>query len=184
MAAWLLTCEYAARGAVSRAGFAPLFTVVVRSYGHAMGTSPRGDAMRGRDCSTAVLHLWMRDVPDTSACRSTPFHGHLTAGDIHLQHGQQVGRRRLRTLVPGILRKAYGKRIHAAVLPYVDSAQAAHLAYRRSLEQLREMGVLIMSYEPHRPRAGCRADRFRWPMAVLAIRGFLRCPSWAGSAGP
>jgi len=65
----------------------------------------------------------MRDVPDTSACRGTPFHGHLTAGDIHLQHGQQVGRRHLRTLVPGILRKAYGKRIHAAVLPYVNSVE-------------------------------------------------------------
>lgn len=69
-------------------------------------------------------------------------------------------------------------------LPYLKSAQAAHPAYRRRLEQLREMGVLIASYAPHRPKAGGGADRFRRPTAVLAIRGFLRRPSWAGSARP
>ena len=49
-----------------------------------------------------------------------------------------------------------------AVLPYLNSAQAAHPAYRRSLEQLREMGALIGSYEPLRPKAGGGADRYRW----------------------
>ena len=56
--------------------------------------------------------------------------------------------------------------IPAAVLPYLNSAQAAHPAYRQSLERLREMGVLIGSYEPHRPKAGGGADRYRWEEAL------------------
>jgi hypothetical protein len=44
----------------------------------------------------------------------------------------------------------------------LGARQAAHPAYRRSLERLREMGVLIGSYEPHRPKAGGGADRYRW----------------------
>ncbi|MYR41736.1 hypothetical protein GTW67_06785 [Streptomyces sp. SID5910] len=50
----------------------------------------------------------------------------------------------------------------ATSLSYLNSAQAAHPAYRRSLEGLREMGVLVGSYEPHRPKAGGGADRYRW----------------------
>ncbi|MER7044644.1 flavoprotein [Streptomyces jumonjinensis] len=70
------------------------------------------------------------------------------------------------TLALGILCEAYGFGIPTAVLPYLNSAQAAHPAYVRSLEQLREMGVLIGSYEPHRPKAGGGADRFRWEEAL------------------
>lgn len=39
---------------------------------------------------------------------------------------------------------------------------AAHPAFWRSLVELREMGVLLGSYEPHRPKAGGGADRFHW----------------------
>ncbi|WP_055493061.1 flavoprotein [Streptomyces sp. TP-A0356] len=70
------------------------------------------------------------------------------------------------TLALGILCEAYGFGIPTAVLPYVNSAQAAHPAYRQSLERLREMGVLIGSYEPHRPKTGGGADRFRWEEAL------------------
>ncbi|WP_338896655.1 flavoprotein [Streptomyces sp. TG1A-60] len=70
------------------------------------------------------------------------------------------------TLALGILCEAYGMGIPTAVLPYVNSAQAAHPAYRQSLERLREMGVLIGSYEPHRPKAGGGADRYRWEEAL------------------
>ncbi|TQE18225.1 flavoprotein [Streptomyces ipomoeae] len=65
-------------------------------------------------------------------------------------------------LALGILCEAPAMDVPIAVLPYLNSAQAAHPAYRRSLEQLREMGVLIGSYEPHRPKAGGGADRYRW----------------------
>lgn len=70
------------------------------------------------------------------------------------------------TLALGILCEAYGLGIPTAVLPYVNAAMTAHPAYSRSLEQLREMGVLIGTYEPHRPEAGGGADRFRWEEAL------------------
>ncbi|MEV7977386.1 flavoprotein [Streptomyces sp. NPDC086519] len=70
------------------------------------------------------------------------------------------------TLALGILCEAYGMGIPTAVLPYLNSAQAAHPAYRRSLQRLREMDVLIGSYEPHRPKAGGGADRYRWEEAL------------------
>ncbi|WP_217546431.1 flavoprotein [Streptomyces sp. GbtcB6] len=65
-------------------------------------------------------------------------------------------------LALGILCEAPAMGVPIALLPYLNSAQAAHPAYRQSLERLREMGVLIGSYEPHRPKAGGGADRFRW----------------------
>ncbi|MFJ2905517.1 flavoprotein [Streptomyces sp. NPDC091279] len=65
-------------------------------------------------------------------------------------------------LALGILCEAPAMGVPIAVLPYLNSAQAAHPAYRQSLERLREMGILIGSYEPHRPKAGGGADRYRW----------------------
>ncbi|MEU7023942.1 flavoprotein [Streptomyces sp. NPDC046203] len=70
------------------------------------------------------------------------------------------------TLALGILCEAYGMGIPTAVLPYVNAAMAAHPAYGRSLTQLREMGVLVGSYEPHQPKASGGAERFRWAEAL------------------
>jgi hypothetical protein len=70
------------------------------------------------------------------------------------------------TLALGILCEAYGMEIPTAVVPYLNAAQAAHPAYQQSLERLRGMGVLIGSYEPHRPEAGGGADRYRWEEAL------------------
>jgi phosphopantothenoylcysteine synthetase/decarboxylase len=70
------------------------------------------------------------------------------------------------TLALGILCEAYGMGIPTAVLPYLNAAQAAHPAYARSLERLREMNVMIGTYEPHRPKADGGADRFRWEEAL------------------
>ncbi|MFG2410173.1 flavoprotein [Streptomyces goshikiensis] len=69
-------------------------------------------------------------------------------------------------LAIGILCEAPGMGIPTAVLPYVNTALAAHRAYQRSLAELREMGVLVGSYQPHRPKSGGGADRFRWEEAV------------------
>lgn len=77
------------------------------------------------------------------------------------------------TLVLGILCEAYGFGIPTAILLYLNSAQAAHPAYRQSLDRLREMGVLIGSYEPHRPKAGGGADRFR-PLSMGGGAGTAR----------
>ncbi len=70
------------------------------------------------------------------------------------------------TLALGILRESYGLGVPTAVLPYVNAAQAAHPAHAESLQGLRGMGVLIGSYEPHRPKSGGGADRFRWEEAL------------------
>ncbi|UWE13230.1 flavoprotein [Actinacidiphila bryophytorum] len=70
------------------------------------------------------------------------------------------------TLALGILCEAYGLGIPTAVLPYVNSAMAAHPAYGESLARLRTMGVLISDYEPHPPKSGGGADRFRWEEAL------------------
>ncbi|MFZ4264564.1 flavoprotein [Streptomyces arboris] len=70
------------------------------------------------------------------------------------------------TLALGILCESYGLGVPTAALPYLNSAQAAHPAYAESLRRLRDMGVLIGSYEPHRPKAGGGADRFRWEEAL------------------
>ncbi|MBK3524562.1 flavoprotein, partial [Streptomyces sp. MBT70] len=66
------------------------------------------------------------------------------------------------TLALGILCEAYGMGVPTVALPCLNSAQAAHPAYRRSLDRLRGMGDLIGLGEPHRPRAGGAAERFRW----------------------
>lgn len=70
------------------------------------------------------------------------------------------------TLALGILCEAYGLGVPIAVLPYLNSAQAAHPAYRQSLDRLREMGVMIGSHEPHRPKADGGADSFHWEEAL------------------
>ncbi|MFM9580683.1 flavoprotein [Streptomyces caniscabiei] len=79
-------------------------------------------------------------------------------------------------LALGILCEAPAMDIPIVVLPYLNSAQAAHPAYRQGLERLREMGVLIGSYEPHRPKAGGGADRYRWEevLELLAPRLSVR----------
>ncbi|SEC96786.1 hypothetical protein SAMN05428940_3391 [Streptomyces sp. 2133.1] len=54
---------------------------------------------------------------------------------------------------------------HVALHDVSATVQAAHPAYRQSLDRLCEMGVLIGSYGPHRP-AGGGADRFHWEEAL------------------
>ncbi|MFF8031564.1 flavoprotein [Streptomyces sp. NPDC016626] len=70
------------------------------------------------------------------------------------------------SLALGIPCEAYGMGVPTAVLPCPNAAQAAHPAYARSLGVLREMNVMIGTYEPHRPKAGGGADRFRWAEAL------------------
>ncbi|MEU1008327.1 flavoprotein [Streptomyces sp. NPDC005890] len=70
------------------------------------------------------------------------------------------------TLALAILCEAYGLVIPTVALPYLNTAQAAHPAYRQSLDRLRSMGVLIGSREPHDSGAYEDTDRFRWEEAL------------------
>ncbi|MFE3475292.1 flavoprotein [Streptomyces bacillaris] len=70
------------------------------------------------------------------------------------------------SLALGILCESYGLGVPTAVLPHVNTALAAHPAYAESLRRLRDMGVLVGSCEPPRPKSGGGADRFRWEEAL------------------
>jgi len=57
------------------------------------------------------------------------------------------------------------------VLPFVNSALASRVAFRRSIETLRSEGVLILlgpgGFEPHPPRTGGnRTEAFPWHLAL------------------
>lgn len=73
------------------------------------------------------------------------------------------------TLALAILCEAYGLGVPTAVLPRVNAALAAHPAYSRSLDRLREMGVLIGSGAPE----GGTADGFRWEEALELLAPVL-----------
>ncbi|WP_406142433.1 flavoprotein [Streptomyces sp. NBC_01089] len=75
------------------------------------------------------------------------------------------------TLALGILCEAYGAGIRTAVLPCLNAAQAAHPAYRRSVDTLRGMGVLFSAYDPGRPGAPHPAAGFRWAEALELLGG-------------
>ncbi|RDG35677.1 flavoprotein [Streptomyces corynorhini] len=70
------------------------------------------------------------------------------------------------TLALGVLCEAYGLGVPTAVLPYLNAAQAAHPAYRQSLDRLRGMGVRVGSHEPHPAGTNGGAENFRWEEAL------------------
>ncbi|MFJ1647583.1 flavoprotein [Streptomyces sp. NPDC088258] len=80
------------------------------------------------------------------------------------------------TLALGVLCEAYGLGVPIAVLPYLNAAQAAHPAYRESLDRLRGMGVRIGSHEPHPAGTNGGAAGFRWEEALelLPLDGAIR----------
>jgi hypothetical protein len=72
---------------------------------------------------------------------------------------------------PGILAEAIGLRTPVVVLPFVNSALAAHPAFQRSLTLLREAGIVVIHglglLEPHPPgTGGSRFDTFPWHQAL------------------
>ncbi|MFF8591831.1 flavoprotein [Streptomyces sp. NPDC015220] len=74
------------------------------------------------------------------------------------------------TLALGILCEAYGTGVPTVALPCLNAAQAAHPAYRQSLERLRGMGVRIGSGAPLGSGPG-GAVRFRWEEALELLAG-------------
>lgn len=73
-----------------------------------------------------------------------------------------------------VLCEAYGLGIPIAALPCLNAAQAAHPAYRQSLERRRGMGVLVVECEPHQPKAGGGRDTFRWQPALELLSPKVR----------
>ena len=75
------------------------------------------------------------------------------------------------TYALGILGEMTGMGTPIVVLPFVNSALASRVAFRRSIETLRSEGVLILlgpgGFEPHPPRTGGnRTEAFPWHLAL------------------
>ncbi len=74
-------------------------------------------------------------------------------------------------LALGILAEAVGLCIPAVVLPFVNSALAAHPAFQRSVTLLRDAGIDVIHgpgrLEPHPPgTGGSKFDTFPWHQAL------------------
>jgi hypothetical protein len=76
------------------------------------------------------------------------------------------------TLALGLITEGIGKNLPLVALPYLNQAQAAHPAFPRSVEVLREAGVQVLlgagGYEPHGPGESW-PERFPWHLALDAL---------------
>jgi phosphopantothenoylcysteine synthetase/decarboxylase len=75
------------------------------------------------------------------------------------------------TYALGVLAEMTGTETPIVVLPFVNSALANRVAFRRSVETLRSEGVHILlgpgGFEPHPPRTGSsRNETFPWNLAL------------------
>jgi len=79
------------------------------------------------------------------------------------------------TLALGLLTEAIGLGLPLAVLPFLNSAQAAHPAFRRSVRELREASVTILlgpdGYEPHVKHQGSKhLGEYPWHLVLAAVK--------------
>ena len=91
----------------------------------------------------------------------------------------------------GILAEAVGLRIPVVVLPFVNSALAAHPTFQRSVALLRDTGIDVIHgpgrLEPHPPGTGAsKFDTFPWHQALdeaNTLRGAHEQAGFADHAG-
>lgn len=80
------------------------------------------------------------------------------------------------TLALGLLTEAVGMGLPVVAAPSLNDAQAAHMAFTRSVEQLREMGAVVLFgpgvYEPTAPGTGGRD--YPWQTLLSALRSSRR----------
>lgn len=77
------------------------------------------------------------------------------------------------TLALGLLTEGIGKGLPLVALPHLNSAQAAHPAFPRSVDTLRSAGVRILlgaedGYEPH--QLGTPRPEFPWHFGLDALQ--------------
>lgn len=77
-------------------------------------------------------------------------------------------------LALGLLTEGIGLGLPLAALPFLNAAQAAHPAFARSVQQLREAGVKVLlgstGYEPHVPHQGSKhLASYPWPVLLAAV---------------
>ncbi len=76
------------------------------------------------------------------------------------------------TLALGLVTEAIGKGLPLVALPFLNDWQAAHPAFPRSVQFLRDAGVTVLiggdGYTPHGPQ-GSKAADFPWHKALDAL---------------
>lgn len=81
------------------------------------------------------------------------------------------------TLALGLITEGIGKQLPLVALPHLNSAQAAHSAFSRSVDQLRADGVRVLlgPYDGHVPHMiGGRRTPFPWRLGLDALNDVLR----------
>lgn len=78
------------------------------------------------------------------------------------------------TLVLGLLNEAIGLDLPLAALPFLNSAQAVHPAFGRSVKELRAAGVAVLlgpdGYEPHVKHQGSKyLSVYPWHVLLAAV---------------
>lgn len=86
------------------------------------------------------------------------------------------------TYALGILAEMTGMGTPIVVLPFVNSALANRVAFRRSVETLRGEGVRVLlgpgGFEPHPPRTGSgRTESFPWHLALDEADRMIEAPA-------
>jgi phosphopantothenoylcysteine synthetase/decarboxylase len=86
------------------------------------------------------------------------------------------------TYALGVLAEMTGMGTPVVVLPFVNSALAGRVAFRRSVETLRSEGVRILlgpgGFEPHPPRTGAgRTESFPWHLALDEAERMVEAPA-------
>jgi phosphopantothenoylcysteine synthetase/decarboxylase len=86
------------------------------------------------------------------------------------------------TYALGVLAEMTGMGTPIVVLPFVNSALANRVAFRRSVDTLRGEGVHILlgpsGFEPHPPRTGAgRTESFPWHLALDEAERLVEAPA-------
>ena len=80
------------------------------------------------------------------------------------------------TLALGLLTEATGRRLPLVAAPALNSAQEAHPAFPRSVNELRALGITVLygpgMYEPGPPGTGGRP--YDWDLPLAALDALLR----------
>jgi phosphopantothenoylcysteine synthetase/decarboxylase len=83
------------------------------------------------------------------------------------------------TLALGLLSEAIGLGLPLVALPFLNAAQAAHPAFARSVNQLREAGVTVLlgpdGFQPHQPQHGSKhLAVYPWEQALDAVKQLMQ----------
>ena len=82
------------------------------------------------------------------------------------------------TLALGLLTEGIGLGLPLVALPFLNAAQAAHPAFNRSVQELRQAGVKVLlgdeGYTPHTPHQGSKnLPNYPWEKALRAVTKLL-----------